>query len=322
MKRRFDVRITFSGMVVAVVSGCLRTREGQRGPHEAEAVEILFANTLSDHDDCASAAAGSHSEAHSSSHDHFPTLTYYAEDDLNLVGGEKISPSPLGKEAVQLDISNKDVTVIAPYPYPRADQSDRPKVFHQLSWLEGGLTGGASQPTSTREDHFLDWTLQTDELGLEASSLKRDLASTKITLPPGAWTNAGVVRNREVASLSPVLWDIDSPGLRGAVTRALSRGLRLTLKGLRSSLVVQLKDRNSGDIRHVVLVPGADDLLHLAFTNQPRVTPPQGESHLRMLSRLSQDRTALDSATVTYRDQVSCQGPSYRCDHALTIKTS
>ena len=315
MKRRFTAEITFSGLILVDVRKPGRVRENERGPRTARDVRVLLVDSEE------RAARACHEEPaerdqktgeRHACHRHYPRLTYFAEDDLSLAPGTPIAVSPDGRETVSVSLDGMDVEVEAPYPYERSGRR------HVLSWMEGELARKALRRPETRyEERFLDWSIQNVDIGLDSGHIEPVRATSCITLPPGAWQSKGVVRNREVASLAPYVWEVVDGSGEVTRTQALSRSVSVRLEGLRYGLSVQIGPRHAPANREIVLVPGPSDELKLAITNLPDRTPVPDESHLPMFARLTAAGTGLDRSRIAIVDHVTCQSSATVCEHMV-----
>lgn len=283
--RRFSAEITFSGLCLVHFHGC-RTR---RRPRTAKWVEVLLVNALAAHE----------------GHRHVPRLNYYLQDDLAPKLGDQLVPSPDGQDIVSLDIEECEVDITPPYPYARSRS--------ELTWMEGRLKSTKVEvPKDPYEEAFLDWVLNTDDFGL--ATLKSDLSVTRVKVPNGRWSCAGVLRNREVGSMPPFLWQlVDDHGTPKNPQRALGTDIRLRLDGLRYGPMIAIEPRKGGSVRQVQLTPGNDALLRFSITNLPETVVSPDERHLPMYDRISDGSRLLSIRQV---DQMSCR-TSRPCDSSV-----
>ncbi len=301
--RRFSAEITFAGLCVVHFQECRRRLKDESGPRQAGKVEVLLAE------------AHGHNDP---SHRHLPRLNYYLQDDLAPRLGESLRPSPDGQDIVSIDLTDCDVEITPPFPYPKSHP------VSELTWMEGGLQRKAGSrrgrrgtrktrvklPRDPYEDKFLDWILNTEDFRLD--ELPPDRRTTVVKVPNGQWSCAGVIRNREVGSMQPLQWQlVDTAGKAvGELRRALGTDIRLRLDGLRYGPMIAIKPRQGGPERQIQLTAGTDGPLRLSITNLPEEVGSPDERHLPMYAPES------ELLSIRQVDQLSCR-PRRPCDASV-----
>lgn len=290
--RRFNTEITFSGLCLVNFSQVCC------GPNADKLAKRVDVRLLTTQGPC--------------EHPHSPRLNYYVEDQISDKGLEKVVPSPDGRVVGSADLTNCDVEVVAPYPY---DLTHR---YSVLKLREPELDPGPKAPAfpvNPAEDEFLDWTLRSTNLGF--GDLKPNAPCIRVKVPHGTWVTSSVIRNREVASMDPVLWQPSLDGKAAGRPTAIGANLRLRLQGLRFAPIVRIKPEY-GDQREIQLIPGPDDLLRFSITNLPERGGGPFEQHLEMYGAL------LDSSSrpeVQRFDQLSINPPRIPCYSLIREET-
>jgi len=312
----FTAEITFSGLCLILASKCEEwDAHRTRGPKWAGNVEVLLVDSRNCHGD----ACHQHDP-------HYPRLTYYAEDHIGLRPRSGLweppqddkNPgrrpdagyltSPEGKEVVTVDLTEKKVEIIPPWPYV--------KKWSRLRWCE--VEPGDSFPiipNSEAQDRYLDWMLRSDTIGFEKEKLKPSEAVSHIYLPNGTWETRGAYRNREVSRLRPIRWKIGKDGPE----QAIARDIVLRLDGLRYGPTIRISSLRSDKSipQDLVLTPGIDRRLRFAISNLPRSYSDRDTSHVRMFEQLSSDPKP--SIREPYQiDDVVCQ--LHACDSTIMFK--
>lgn len=313
--RHIDAEITFSGLCLIHV----KESEGTERPPRAKTVEVLLVKAIHG---CTHGAGGGEAGATRQSeqdgsvantyqgesgptpqkgHPHYPRLTYFLHDHPVLRPGfldwdGRLLPSPDGREVVSHCLAGKHVAVIPPFDY-------HPE-WSELRWCNIGED--SPLPRSVAEDTCLDWLIDGDLIRLK--EIHPELATTVVSLPNGVWETHGVTRNREVASLEPILWKIgEDTDERKAPIKALARDIVLRLHDLRHGLTVRISDLATRDDPHdIVLTPGPDDHLKFAISNLPVALSEAEGSHVGMFQQLTRDQDQL--AAIQF-DDVVCMQP-------------
>jgi hypothetical protein len=302
--RHINAEITFSGLCL-VEAGEHRSWDENRtlGPPLARRFEVLLVDTLKScksqttekHETC-DAVKESSDATSAADHRHFPRLTYFAEDHLDIrrepaIWDGVFLPSPEGKEVVSIDLCRKLVEIIPPYGY-------RPE-WSELRWIDRSRSSlGLLSVRRGVEDKCLDWVLSADQIQLGPTNRAKAIAI--VMVPNGIWETKGVYRNREVASLDPVQWRVGSGN-----PQAIGRDLVLWLPDLRYGLTVRVSnlDDANPDSHDIVLTPGADNHLRFAISNLPGTLSEPDASHVGMFKDLAPGGDVL---TPVQLDDVVC----------------
>lgn len=270
MLTEMDVHV--SGLCVVRVKDPEKwDRRKQRGPERVGGVELLMANAKGRSEHCPR---------------HRPCLSYYLEDNLAPLapaGGLDLMASPEGKEVVSVDLTDRTVQFLMPYPYSKENP------FAKLTWRARGTD---RWPSSARESHYMDWALDAAELGLKYDDIDLDKAIARVELPNGTWL-ARCDRNRNPPPLNgwlqPTRWRVGSR----KKPQAVARSFVLRFRKLRSSPRIRILNARNDTVHDVLLTPGEDNKVNVSFTNLPLKFRGVHDAHVSAFGSLSRSGASI-----------------------------